>query len=43
MADASAYVSHLVLAGLPQAAAHAARQSVFGGVAAARAQHSQLC
>ena len=35
-----AYVSRLVLAGRPPAAAHAARQSMFGGVAVARALHS---
>jgi DHA2 family multidrug resistance protein-like MFS transporter len=36
----SAYVSHLGAAGLSPAAAHAARQSVFGGVAVARALKS---
>jgi MFS transporter, DHA2 family, multidrug resistance protein len=36
----SAYVSHLRLAGLSPAAAHAARPSVFGGVAVARALKS---
>jgi MFS transporter, DHA2 family, multidrug resistance protein len=37
---ASTYTSRLVLAGLPPAVARAARQSVFGGVAAAQALHS---
>ena len=37
---ASTYVSRLHLGGLPSAAARAARQSVFGGVAVARALHS---
>jgi MFS transporter, DHA2 family, multidrug resistance protein len=36
----SAYVSHLVLAGLAPTAARAVRQSVFGGIATARALHS---
>lgn len=36
----SAYVGHLFLAGLPSAAVHAARQSVFGGIAVAHALHS---
>ena len=36
----SAYVSHLRLAGLSPAAGHAARTSVFGGVAVARALKS---
>jgi DHA2 family multidrug resistance protein-like MFS transporter len=36
----SAYVSHLDPAGLSPAAAHAARQSVFGGVAVARTLRS---
>jgi MFS transporter, DHA2 family, multidrug resistance protein len=39
---ASAYASRLHLAGLPPAAATAVRQSIFGGVAAARALHSPL-
>jgi MFS transporter, DHA2 family, multidrug resistance protein len=38
----SAYVSRLHLAGLPAAAASAARQSVFGGVAVARMLHSAV-
>lgn len=37
---ASAYASHLDLAGLPPAAVQAAGQSVFGGVATATALHS---
>jgi MFS transporter, DHA2 family, multidrug resistance protein len=37
---ASAYVSRLHLAGLPPVGATAVRQSVFGGVAVARALHS---
>lgn len=37
----SAYVSRLHLSGLPAAAAHAVRQSIFGGVAVARALHAQ--
>ncbi|HUA96444.1 MAG TPA: MFS transporter, partial [Acidimicrobiales bacterium] len=36
----SAYVGRLHLGGLPPVAAHAARQSVFGGVAVARRLHS---
>jgi DHA2 family multidrug resistance protein-like MFS transporter len=36
----SAYVSRLDLAGLPAAAAQAVRQSIFAGVAVARALHS---
>ena len=37
---ATAYVSHLHLAGLPPAAAQAARQSVFGGIAVAHTLNS---
>jgi len=37
----SAYVNRLHLAGLPPAAAHAVRGSVFGGVAVARALGSK--
>jgi MFS transporter, DHA2 family, multidrug resistance protein len=37
----SIYVGRLHLAGLPPAAAQATRQSVFGGVAAAKALHSE--
>jgi len=37
---ASAYVSRLALSGLPSAAAHGVRQSVFAGIAVARALHS---
>jgi len=37
---ASVYVRHLHLAGVPPAAAQATRQSVFGGLAVARALHS---
>lgn len=39
-AVASGYVSHLHLSGLPPAAVQAARQSIFDGVAVARASHS---
>ena len=37
---ASAYASRLALSGLPSAAAHGVRQSVFAGIAVARALHS---
>ena len=36
----SSYVSRLHLVGLPPVAVHAARQSIFGGVAVARTLHS---
>jgi MFS transporter, DHA2 family, multidrug resistance protein len=37
----SAYLAHLQLSGLPDAAAHTVRESVFGGIAIAQQAHSQ--